>query len=88
MRFLVQRELAFTDNHCVLECKRCMPYRVHGSVLEYRYDERDANYDVLSVESLLQFSEPRRFKFSCQNSTKLLHNTAKCGMKGCFACHK
>ena len=36
-----------------------------------------------SVESLLQFSEPRHFKFSCQNCNKLLRN-ATCWMKWCF----
>ena len=44
--------------------QRMPPYRtVQGSDLEYTYDERDANGRI--VESLLQFSEPRRFKFSC-----------------------
>ena len=36
---------------------------------------------------LLQLSELRRFKSSCENCKKLLHNT-KCGMKWCFGWHK
>ena len=66
-----------------------MPYCVLRSVLEYMYDGRDANYGQRChiVESLLQFSEPRLFKFSWQNCNKLLHNT-KCGMKWCFGWHK
>ena len=53
------------------------------------FDARYANYGKRCsiVESLLQFSEPRRVKFPCQNCKKLLHNT-KYGMKRCFGGHK
>ena len=52
------------------------------------YDGRDANDGHLCriVESLLQFSQPRR-NFSCQNWNKSSHNT-KWKMKWCFGWYK
>ena len=40
MQFLVQRGTAFITISFLLECKRCMRYRVQGSVLEYMYNAR------------------------------------------------